>query len=104
MRLKQLTGSSPKLDLSEHCSNLSPGTSEEPGASEESGTGTHLGYNEVMLDWVQEWDQKTRDLIKLDVVMYSEGMGKKVFLIIEIFSVGLLPLLSFQLVHLYIQF
>ena len=73
LRLKQFTSSSPKFDLTEHCSNLSPVSSEESGASEEPVTGTNLLYSEVMLDWLQEWDQKTKDLIKLDALFYIEG-------------------------------
>ena len=74
VRLRQLTGTSPKFDLAEHCSNLSPGMSEESAeVVVERETGTLLGYNEVMLDWVQEWDENTRDLIKLDVLLYTQG-------------------------------
>ena len=73
LRLKQLTSSNPKFDLTEHCLNLSPESTGEPEASEEPTAGTSLQYSEVMLDWVQEWDQKTKDLIKLDVLLYTEG-------------------------------
>ena len=75
VRLRQLASTSPRYDLAEHCSSLSPWTSEEsaPGV-EEGETGLpQPGYNEVMLDWVQEWDKNTQDLIKLDVLLYKHG-------------------------------
>ena len=74
LRLKHLMSSSPKFDLTEHCSNLVPGPSEESGASEESTSVTSQLYSEVMLDWLQEWDQKARDLVRLDALLYIEGI------------------------------
>ena len=74
LRLKHLMSSSPKFDLTEHCTNLMSGSSEEPGASEEPISVTSQLYSEVMLDWLQEWDQKTRDLVRLDALLYIEGI------------------------------
>ena len=74
LRLKHLMSSSPKFDLTEHCSNLVSGSSEEPGASEEPTSVTSQLYSEVMLDWLQEWDQKARDLVRLDALLYIEGI------------------------------